>query len=262
MKNILLFTILVFCFTTVKAQTADYLQKKEFQTEKKKIYDNIDAVKKPSSELKKLVARQSLKIDSLSAVVKAFGAQNKSFADSINKMSVSVLSLNGQVQANESKLSKSYGDLLMMVVILLILVVGTFIILWRKNKKTADILNDHREMINAKLVKVTEAIRSEIADGVATMKAMSEELNQKLAGRIDRFEAEHGQVHMKIQDNTSSLKDQIETIKETAEEKIKTVKSDLAAKANELLSQTNALKVQMDKEIQALLSEFKKAKSN
>jgi hypothetical protein len=262
MKNILLFTILVFCFTTVKAQTTDYLQKKEFQTEKKKIYDNIDAAKKPSSELKKLVTRQSLKIDSLSAVVKAFEAQNKSFADSINKMSVTVLSLNGQVQSNENKLSKSYGDLLIMAVILLILVVGTFIILWRKNKKTSDILNDHREMINAKLVKEAEVIRSEMAEGFARMRAMSEELHQKLAGRIDKFEVEHGQVHLKIQDNNSSLKDQIETIRETAEEKIKTVKSDLVSKANELLSQTNALKVQMDKEIQMLISEFKKAKSN
>src|ERR1039457_6528378 len=121
MKNILLFILSVFLFTVTSAQTADYLQKKEFQTEKKKIYDNIDAAKKPVSDIRKLVTHQNLQIDSLNNVVKAFAAQNANYADSVNKMSARVNFLNDEVKVNHERAWLRFGNVFMMIGILLLL---------------------------------------------------------------------------------------------------------------------------------------------
>lgn len=260
MKKLLFFTILVFMFATAGAQTTDYLQKKEFQTEKKKIYDNIDAAKKPASEVKKLVNRQSLKIDSLSNLVKTFGVQNAHYADSINKMSATISSLNDQVKINHDNMRRRFGHMLIMLAILLILILGTFIFLWRKIQGNFAILNDHGERINAKLDREIGGLRLELIDALAKMVAMSDELNQKISSRFDHFETEHEQIHQKMQENNSSMKEQIQVIRESAEEKFQTFKSALAAKADEFLSQTKALKSQVDKDIQTLTSELKKIK--
>jgi hypothetical protein len=260
MKKLLFFIILVFIFATAGAQTTDYLQKKEFQTEKKKIYDNIDAAKKPASELKKLVNRQSLKIDSLNNLVKIFGVQNALYADSINKMSATVWSLNDQVKINHDRTRKHFIYVLIMLVILFVLILGTFIILWRKIQGNFAILNDHGERINAKLDREIGALRLEVTNGIAKMHAMSDELNQKISSRFDHFETEHTQIHQKMQENNSSLKEQIQGIRESAEEKFQNFKSALAAKGDEFLSHTKALKSQVDKDIQTLASELKKIK--
>jgi hypothetical protein len=260
MKNILLFTILAFLFITAGGQTTDYLQKKEFQTEKKKIYDNIDAAKKPASDLKKLVTRQSIKIDSLGIIVKTFAVQNKMYADSINKMSATVLVLNDQVRNNYQKMRTRLHYVWTLVAILVILILGTFVFLWRKGSSNFGILKDQAEKINENINKEMAAVRLELTDGLAKMHAFSDELNQKFSRRFDQFEAEHGQVHLKIQDNNSSLNEQIKATRTSAEENIQNLKSALAANSNELSAQTKALKLQLDKDIQALTAEWKKAK--
>lgn len=260
MKKILFFTILAFMFGKAGTQTTDYLQKKEFQTEKKKIYDNIDAAKKPASELKKLVNRQSLKIDSLNNLLKTFGVQNALYADSINKMSVTVYSLNDKVKSNHDRTRMHFIYVLIMLAILFILILGTFIILWRKLQANFATLNDHGERINAKLDSEIGALRLELTDGLAKMHAASDELNQKISSRLDHFEAEHAQIHQKIQENNDLLKKQIQVIRDSAEEKFQNFKSALAAKTDEFLSQTKALKSQVDKDIQTLTAELKKIK--
>jgi len=260
MKKLLFFTILAFLFAIAGAQTTDYLQKKEFQIEKKKIYDNIDASKKPASEVKKIVNRQSLKIDSLSNLVKAFGVQNARYADSINKMSATVNSLNDQVKINHDTMRKRFRHVWIMIAILLILILGSFIFLWRKIQGNFATLNDRGEMTDTKLDREIGALRLELIDTLAKMNAVSEELNQKISSRFDHFETEHGQIHQKIQESTSSLKEQVQVIRESAEEKFQTFKSALATKGDEFLSQTKALKAQVDKDIQTLTSELKKIK--
>jgi hypothetical protein len=260
MKKLVFITLLAFLFGTAGAQTTDYLQKKEFQTEKKKIYDNIDAAKKPSSELKKLVSKQSLKIDSLANLVKSFGTQTARFNDSINKMSATVASLSDQLDSSRQKTWKSIIQVIVMLAIILLLGLVAFFILWRKIKTNFEVLNEHSELINEKIDKQTGAIRIEVIEGVAKMQAIAEEMNQKFANRFDQFEAQHGQVHMKIQDYTSSLKEELEGIRVSSEEKFQTFKSALAVKADELLAQTKAIKSQVEKDIQVLSSELKKVR--
>jgi len=260
MKNILFFTILVFLFCTAGSQTTDYLQKKEFQTEKKKIYDNIDAAKKPASDLKKMITRQSLRTDSLGNLVKTFGTQNAIYADSINKMSARVAFLNDQVTTNHHKMRTRFRFVLLLVVIILILIAASFVFLRRKINTNFEVLNDNSERINAKLDREIGAFRLELTNGLAKMNALSDELTQKMSNRFTSFETDHAQVHQKIQENNSSLKEQIKIISETAEEKFQNLKSALTVKADELLTQTKAIKSQVEKDIQTLSSELKKGK--
>jgi hypothetical protein len=260
MKNISLFTLLVFIFATVGAQTTDYLQKKEFQTEKKKIYDNIDAAKKPASDLKKQVTRQSLKIDSLNNVVKIFSVQNTVYADSINKMGATVTALDEKLKVNHAWMKTRLGQLLIITIILLLFVLVCFFILRRKIQANFVLLKENADKNSARLDTEIEAIRMELKESLAKMKGMSDELTKNISNRFDQFEAEHGQVHLKIQDNNSSLKEQIQVIRESAEEKYQTFKSSFAQKTDEILSQTKAIKSQVDKEIQVLTTELKKVK--
>ncbi len=58
--------ITVMLFTVASwAQNADYLLKKDFQTEKKKISEGIDAAKKTGYDAKKIAAKQTTAFDSL-----------------------------------------------------------------------------------------------------------------------------------------------------------------------------------------------------
>src|SRR5512141_2762989 len=62
------FTLLAVMLFTVAswAQNTDYLLKKDFQSEKKKISDGIDAAKKSGIDAKKIATKQVAVIDSLS----------------------------------------------------------------------------------------------------------------------------------------------------------------------------------------------------
>src|SRR5450830_802628 len=104
----------VMLFTVASwAQNADYLLKKDFQSEKKKISEGIDAAKKTGIDAKKIAAKQVTVLDSLT---KTLSANEKALAQTNDSLQKTAARFNA-LEARVSKSSTNAQNSLLVAVI-------------------------------------------------------------------------------------------------------------------------------------------------
>jgi hypothetical protein len=155
MKHTLTFLVAVFFCIASIAQNADYLLKKDFQGEKKKISESIDAAKKTGMDAKKIAAKQFAAIDSLTRVIEANQKLVVRSNDSLLKMETKFMELEARM---DKKTSSSQTSLFLVVFIFgAILVFLLSLVFYFKNKS-----DEKFRELNEEDLKLGEAVKQEV----------------------------------------------------------------------------------------------------
>jgi len=186
-----LFTMFLICiFTTaLVAQSGDYVQKSEFQQEKKKIYDGMNATRKPMNEMRIALKKQSRVIDSLTMQINEFSdiiAKNKEL---VPAMTSQVKELGEELHSHKSRSSNHMLIAFTITYLVLIISFITLYILQRRNNREV-------EETKKQVTKVTEELAIELGHFRDALSVFRNEMENRvkeaengLSGRLNSFES-------------------------------------------------------------------------
>jgi septal ring factor EnvC (AmiA/AmiB activator) len=239
MKTILLFILSVSLFTIAGAQTTEFITIKDFQAEKKKLAEGINAAKKMNQDLKRTLARQNEKLDSLQKFVSGLQAQLATSNDSINSLKVKTTDLRDQLESSSSisrsKLLFAFGFILIVMALLIVMI----FMIKKKSDQNFILLEKTDSKIDQGLNKTEEEIRG----NRALMMASADELNQKLTSGFERVETRSGSIEQQVKEITITIEEKISRLKQ---------ENDLLTRQQE--EKMNALRSWVDQETQELSS--------
>ena len=201
--------VIVFFAGQTWAQTTEYLQQKDFKTEKKKIYEGINSSKKQLNEIKKENVKTMLSVDSLNKALRNYARQLTIAGDSLSTTSLKLIALQVKVD-NEGFLSKGYR--ILMIVLLHLSVIILFVLTFLFRKK-ADL--NHQSLVeldkktNEKLELDVKSLKSEIQSCRDLTGNISIEMNQKLSAGLNSFEMKSNQMDQQFQENLTRIEGKI-----------------------------------------------------
>lgn len=285
MKTVLLLVVSIFLFVIAAAQTTEYISNKDFQIEKKKLNDGINAAKKTALDVKKTLTRQNQKLDSLTQLLKVYQVQLANSNDSISNMSVKVKNLQNKVDQKRTSLR---NRLIFAFGFILLLVVLSFIWIFMIKKKSEQnflSLSDAGEKTNNKIDQGLNNVGEEIKGNKELIKSSSDDLNQQLKSGLGQFEIRAGHIEQQIKDYTGIIEGKINKTKEEnellvkkQEDKLNTLQSLVEHKNQELtaligsveksqkgispgiMEGLDTLKTQLEQKIQTVSAEISKLK--
>jgi len=255
MKKNLLFITLVFFILSAGAQTTDYLQKKDFQSEKTKIYSNLNSAKKAALEVKKLITEQNVKIDSLNKVIAVFTANNAHMTDMTNQMSQKVTTMEEKVNVTNGKLTTNLLIALVITVVAFIILLVILLVLWRKVVAGNQSIHEEFGLLNEKMQKEIQAIHGELKDSLGLINSKYSTLDHKISTGMNEITTKNEMLNQQLIQNNVSLQEQLKKTCEDNETRVRAIKTEFDAKREELLSH-------VDKNILTLSTELKKIKQS
>jgi len=205
MKKLLTFLTMLFFIGTAGAQATEYLQQKEFQAEKKKIYEGINASRKQLNEIKKADTRIVQSIDSLKQFIAVNAAQMAVNSDSLKTSNARVNALKEQV---DSRKMISREMLVMLFVITLILFIIVFYMLFLlKRKADADklVMADLDGKTNARLDAEITSMKGEIKAIRDVLSASATDLNHKISSALISLEEKSLLSEQKMKEHISGI---------------------------------------------------------
>ncbi len=232
------------------AQNADYLLKKDFQTEKKKISDGIDAARKSGIDAKKIATKQMTVLDSL---VKALSANEKALAqinDSLQKTS----SRFNDLEARVNKSTMNVQDSLLVAVIVfavlfLLLFALVFFLKSNSNQKIRELSEEN--------MRLGESVKQDFVEMKEEQKKSTEALSLTLHENSANFAARIEQSEEKQKSFATELEEVVDkVVKEQALQKSK-----VDEQIKELLSKANAEKTEHKSFHEKIESEVKGLRS-
>jgi septal ring factor EnvC (AmiA/AmiB activator) len=285
MKTVLSLILLISLFIPAGAQTTEFLTNKDFQTEKKKLNEGINAAKKTGLETKKNLAKQNQTIDSLTQLIKDYQVQLAESNDSISSMNVTVNNLQNKVDQKKTSLRNQlifvFGFIILLVVILFVWI----FMIKKKSDQNFISLSDAAEKTNNKIDDGTIKFGEEIKGNRELIKATSDDLNQQLKSGLGQFEIRAGHIEQQIKDYTGIIEGKINKTKEenellvkTQADKLNTLQTLVENKNQELtalissleknqkgispgiMDGLNALKTQLEQKIQTISDEVSKSR--
>lgn len=212
MKKLLTFLAMVFLVAQTGAQTAEYLQQKDFQAEKKKIYDGINASKRQINEIKKFDAKTTQSIDSIARIIGERASQLSTINDSLAKTTSRVVALQ-EAFDNQKLISK--GLLILLFIIVFILIVIAFILLFLfRMKANANFLSivDLDQKTNERFDTEIKKLKESILGNVEALNEISIELRHKISTGLLSLEAKNQQLEQNLGENLSGMEEKIKTI--------------------------------------------------
>ena len=239
MKKYFTLLLAVLFVATAWAQNADYLLKKDFQTEKKKITDGIDAAKKTGYDAKRLAAKHMAAIDSLSKLVaneQQLLAQNN---DSLQKTTARCNDQQAKIDKNSAS-SRNY-TILVLVIIAVVCLLFLALIFFLKSKTDEKI----RELSDEN-IKLGEAVKQDVNGMKEELKKLNDsvnktvhELSANVAARIEQSEAKLGKAaaefgaiidklakeQSELKSNASANKSEHKSLQEKIESEVKGLRS-------------------------------------
>jgi|GEM_PF-1769633 hypothetical protein len=181
--------ITVMLFTVASwAQNADYLLKKDFQTEKKKISEGIDAAKKTGYDAKRIAEKQTTAFDSLAKLLSANEKELKQTNDSLQKTTARFNDLDIRVTKTSNN-AENYLLLAVIVIALIFLLILALIFYLRS--KTDEKINELREeniRLDESVKQDLAAIREDLKKSVDSLSSTLHEYSAKFNASIERCE--------------------------------------------------------------------------
>jgi septal ring factor EnvC (AmiA/AmiB activator) len=267
------FTLFCLLFST-GAQTTDYLQKSEFQKEKKKLTDGISSAKKQASDLKKVIMLRDKTIDSLQISAGQYQIETARVNDSLSSLNQKVTDL--QTLVNQKKATfRIY--LIIVLVILLILVIVALYLIFALRKKTeghfaellalekktedkleAEIRQEKEELrsVNEQISRTADDLKNKINSGIGMTEKHIQELDQNLGGKIAQAESKAEGLKPevgKIKEGVDQLSGSLKTLKSSEEgdiQELKNLNKQLEKKLEEFMARQNeelkTLKTRLD----------------
>jgi len=285
MKKILSLVVFTFLFLIAGAQTTEFISTKDFQSEKKKLNEGINAAKKVALDAKKTLSTQSQTLDSLSKLLSVYQVQLAKNNDSISNLNVKASDLQNQI---DRKKTISRNNLIVAFgFILLILVIA--VVMFFMNKKKSDqsflSLSEEGEKTNNKIDQGLNIVSEDVKGCKELIKVSSNDLNQQLKTSLGHFEIRAGHVEQQIKDYTGIIEGKINKAQEEnalllrkQEDKLNMLQSqvdqkiqDLTALVNSVeknqkgiepgfIERVNTLKMQLEQKIQLVSAEISKFK--
>jgi predicted PurR-regulated permease PerM len=228
MKKIFTFLTVMLITVASWAQTSDYLLKKDFQSEKKKITDGIDAAKKAGFDAKKLATKQMTAFDSLAALISANEKNLKSNNDSLQKVAARFNDLDLRI----SKSSSNTGNLLLLAVIVIAILFLLFLaLIFFMRSKADEKIHD----LSEEITKLDESVKEDVASIREEVKKSNDSLSSNLKQFSDKFTAAIDRSEEKQRNLAAELEELVnKTVKEHALQLSK-----IDEKFNELSSKLN-----------------------
>ncbi len=268
MKRIYITILLTFMLLFSAAQTVEYLQKKDFQAEKSKIYENINAIKKVSPELLKLMNIQHVRVDSLSAVVSMISDRNTTYLDTLNRMALRVNGLENSLIRFHDKTKMNFIYILIMAGVILFLILAYILVL----RKQIELQKNRMDVMGGDIKKS--------GDDLLRAQMELKDMNARIKSGLEQMESKYLELRQIMRDNVSSLDEKIIDSGKKNETDWMKVRSEmehicaeyrqqnktLNEKISELTDRTsehlNEVKSQMNTEIKELVSEILKGKNS
>ncbi|MGA3012875.1 MAG: hypothetical protein ABSD71_02445 [Bacteroidales bacterium] len=225
------FTLFAVMLITVAlwAQNNDYLLKKDFQSEKKKMSEGIDAAKKIGFDAKKIATKQMTTFDSLSKLIAANEKDVKQANDSMQKMSAQFKNLDLKINKTSST-AQSYLLLAVIVIAILFLLLLAFIF-FLKSKADEKVLELSEENI-----KLDESVKQDLAAIREEFKKSTEALSLSMHEYSANFSASIERCEEKQQSFAAELKELVDKAVKQNELNI----SKIDEKFNDLVSKLTA----------------------
>jgi len=186
-KCFTLFTVMLIT-VALWAQNTDYLLKKDFQSEKKKMSEGIDAAKKIGFDAKKIATKQMTAFDSLSKLIAANEQNVKQANDSMVKMSAQFKDLDLKISKTSSN-AQSYL-LLAVIIIAILFLLLLALIFYLKSKADEKILEltEENMQLDESVKQDIAAIREEFKKSTDALSLSMHEFSANFAASIERCE--------------------------------------------------------------------------
>jgi hypothetical protein len=241
MKTVVLLMAAIFLFMITGAQTAEFITAKDFQVEKKKLTDGINAVKKTALDAKKTLAAQNQTLDSLSRLLSDYQGQLAKSNDSISSLNVKVNDLQSQV--NQKKIGLRMRLIFVLGFIILLVILSFIWIFMTRKKYEHDILSlsEAGDKTNNKIDQGLNNVNEDVRGCKELIKVTSNDLNQQLRTGLEHVEIRTGQVEQQIKDYTGIIDGKLNKSRE---------ENDLLVKKND--ERMNSLQSQVDQKSQEL----------
>lgn len=243
MKKLLSLTIIMVFAILSNGQNTDFITKKDFQTEKKGITDQINAAKAPSYELRNLYTKQVKYIDSLALVLATFDQR----AASIEKQTelIVLTDIRQQEQINNSQLNVR-SQIIFLLVFICIGFLLTFILaffLWRMLNKKLSTLAIDQEKTNQALNLHIKNTSDEMAAMGSLVAKTQNDLNIKLTETKTTIDQKLVLLSSDIRQTELKTDEKIQGIKTELVE----AKSEIETRTSLLASSNNELKFLLEK---------------
>ena len=223
------FTLLVIALFTVAswAQNADYLLKKDFQSEKKKISEGIDAAKKAGIDAKRLATKQVTVFDSLEKLIASNEKTLKQTNDSLQNVAAKFRNLESRV--TKTSMNAQNYLLLAVIVIAIIFLLLLALVFFLKSKSDEKVLELSEENIRMEETLKLEvlSIKEELKKSIDQFTRIIHEQAVKIAAGIEMIEGKQLSLSAEIHDTSEKVMKEQAIQKSTMEEKIKDVISKL-----------------------------------
>ena len=210
MKKLLSLCSLVCICAGLLAQNPDYLQKKDFQNEKKKISESIIMVKK-------IVLIQDKILDSLSKKLDAQQMKIDAVSDSLLQKSDNIRQLNGVVAENQSKAEFYKVYFWVGLIISLVLFLIVFFYLTGKFKKLKLEFLETEKIFNERIESETKGLKEALIGQEEKNQALTRGLKleiTELKAILQHKETEHEQKHEAY---AATVMEQFNTLSQSAE---------------------------------------------
>jgi predicted PurR-regulated permease PerM len=232
------------------AQNSDYLLNKDFQSEKKKLSEGIDAAKKSGSDAKKTAVRQMTVVDSLSKVLVANQNELVKTNDSLQKTAAQFSELESRVVKSSMSAINSLIAAVVIIAVLFILVLALVFFLKSKTDKLILELAEANKNLEETLKKDIAGMKEEVKKSADSLALTLHELSAKMTARIVQGEERQKAFAAELEELVDKVMKEQEVQKSRVDEKVK-----------ELLSAVNADKTEHKSVHEKIESEFKGLRS-
>jgi septal ring factor EnvC (AmiA/AmiB activator) len=231
MKTVYLFLAALFILSTAAAQNNEYVLKKDFQTEKKKLNGQIWSVRKANAELKKTVIAQSAVLDTLQLQLTQTRNELTASNDSLGKAGAKIIFLEEQVD------KKKHHPLLIIALAVLFVLLVLFYIIFVKFRKKAD--QTHSEMsdgikqLEEKSGQEMASLKKDITATHDRITSVGGDLDQKISRNALTEENNYKKTESQTNDLTSKVNSQDKALESKISDLEQSLKSTHEAHATE-----------------------------
>jgi len=241
----------VMLFTAASwAQNADYLLKKDFQSEKKKISDGIDAAKKTGIDAKKIATKQVATLDSLtkkqSENEKALVLTN----DSLQKTAARFNDLEARVNKSSMNAQNFLLVAVIIIAVLFLLLLGLVYFLKSKSDQKIRELSDESMRLGESVKQEFVAMKAELKKATDSLSLTLHEHSANFAAKIELCEEKQKTFATELEDVVDKVVKEQTVQKSMVEEKLK----ELLAKANTEKTEHKSLHDKIESEVKGLRS--------
>ena len=231
-KCFTLFTVMLIT-VALWAQNNDYLLKKDFQSEKKKMSEGIDAAKKIGFDAKKIAAKQMTAFDSLSKLISANEKDVKQANDSMQKMSAQFKDLDLKINKTSST-AQSYLLLAVIVIAILFLLILAWIF-YMKSKADEKMLalTEENLKLDESVKEDIAAIRDEFKKSTDSLSLSLHEYSANYAASIERCEEKQQSFATELEELVDKVVKQHESNISKIDEKFNDLVSKLTSEQKE-----------------------------